>query len=755
VAGDDATIPQTPNAAAGSKRTTQLPNRYRVGEVIGEGGMGRVYRAHDTMLGRDVAIKVIETELPGPDKTVQRERFVREARAAARLIHPNIAMVHDVDPDAGWLVMELVEGESLREVAMRGPLAPSLVRTIAVQVLSGLACAHDHGVIHRDVKPSNIILADKEVVKLVDFGVARLLDVEVTRTGEHLGTPAYMAPEQMRGGTADGRTDLYGLGATLYELITGTRMIAFESPSESAMAKVADATAGDGKLAALIVKCLQADPDRRPASATEAIAMVSRRAATEAARRAGPHRRWLAIAGIAVLVCALLAAIVWRLRRETPRDLRLSAAFSLAQRGENEKASEQLQAYLVDHPGDGDALVMKFLTDWWQYGSITDTQRVLDAKITPAQRALVRGVDLIAQRRETEAIGYLEGLARDVRDAPEVLYALGEARWHAQRYEEGAATLERAFLADPMWQMALHHVLELRLSRGEGTQLAPIATKLRVADPPAAVALDCKIAISRRDYAGAVALTQKAIAGVDAIADIYLCLSHAQTLVGDLDGAQATAKRAFELWPIDYRDWGGFASYAEHELYRGRYDAYLELLRNKPGWQKSLAVLLWTPGSKLDVIGPVGSGMRMPPLSSAAWILGEKSHGRDTVTIYKDYPELEVRAFGYAVWAEAKKDYRAAIDEYRKALVLPAKGDMRMLTAHHLARALRASGDPAGAVAACQEVLAPRLYLPYRAIVWPDCVAWSGDPAATKQLLAAWTGTFMHPALANVKRATP
>ena len=107
----------------GGEGTTQLPKRYRVGEVIGEGGMGRVYRAHDTTLGRDVAIKVIERELPGPDSTQQRERFVREARAAARLAHPNIVAVHDVDPEAGWLVMELVEGESLREVATRGPLA--------------------------------------------------------------------------------------------------------------------------------------------------------------------------------------------------------------------------------------------------------------------------------------------------------------------------------------------------------------------------------------------------------------------------------------------------------------------------------------------------------------------------------------------------------------------------------------------------------------------------------------------------------
>src|SRR5688572_4972936 len=222
--GEDVTIPQTPQAA---KRPVQLPKRYRVVEVIGEGGMGRVYRAHDTTLGRDVAIKVIEGDIPGPDKTQQRERFVREARAAARILHPAIAVVHDVDPEAGWLVMELVDGESLRDVAARGPLEPRLVRVIAAQVLAGLVAAHAGGVIHRDIKPSNIILGAGNVVKLVDFGVARLMDMDMTKTGENLGTPAYMAPEQVRGGSVDARTDLYSLGATLYELVTGSRLIAF------------------------------------------------------------------------------------------------------------------------------------------------------------------------------------------------------------------------------------------------------------------------------------------------------------------------------------------------------------------------------------------------------------------------------------------------------------------------------------------------------------------------------------------------
>ena len=138
--------------------------------------MGRVYRAHDTTLGRDVAIKLIESSaLQGPGRTLQRQRFAREARAAARIQHPRIAVVHDVDPEAGWLVMELVDGTSLRTAMERGPLAAELVARIAAQVLDALAAAHAAGVIHRDIKPSNIMLGPDGGVKLVDFGIARAM----------------------------------------------------------------------------------------------------------------------------------------------------------------------------------------------------------------------------------------------------------------------------------------------------------------------------------------------------------------------------------------------------------------------------------------------------------------------------------------------------------------------------------------------------------------------------------------------------
>ena len=720
---DDATVAETPSAGKRRAITEPPPERYKIIGQIGEGGMGRVYRARDTTLGREVAIKLIEAgELHGPDRTQQRERFVREARAAARLLHPNIAVVHDVDPEAGWLVMELVEGESLRDRAEQGRLSPALVARIAAQVLAALECAHAAGVIHRDIKPSNIMIGADDRVKLVDFGVARLVDVDVTRTGDQVGTPAYMAPEQVRGAAIDARTDLYSLGATLYELAVGERMAAFESPTPATLAKLEFACAGEPALAAVIARCLQADPAARFPSARDALGSLSHRPANK-------RRWWIPAAALAAAGVLGGGGVYLATHRGHAHDPRVDQAFELAQRGENEKALRIVDDYLTEHKDDVDALAIAYLAAWWQGAIIDDLANKLNAlPMRPALRAMVGGIDLIRSRRETEAIAFLQDAAHATPEAPEVLYALGEAQWHGGHFEDGATTLEHAFTADPRWQMALHHVVEYRLSRGEAARVEPIAGRLRAVDPAAAAALDCKIAVSKRDYAGAVAGASTALARADIekIPELYICLAQAQALVGDLDGGMATAKTAFELWPIDYREWGGFAQYAEFFLYRGQLDAYLDLLRGKPSRQRAIALMMWRPAASDDrEVPPNGSGMREPPLGAAAWMLQEWLRGRDTSAVYTAYPELEVRAWGTALGAEAKGDRPAAIAQLREALVVPAKGDIRMLVAHRLARLLHETGDDAGAKAACDEVIRPRVYVNYRAVLLPDCVKWS------------------------------
>ncbi|MFG2999270.1 serine/threonine-protein kinase [Streptomyces sp. NPDC048340] len=202
---------------------TTLAGRYRLGGRIGAGGMGEVWRARDLELAREVAIKVIAQ--PGDDKLAQRLRA--EARAAAALSDPHVVSVHDVGETVidsrtvVYLVMELVDGAPLGTA--RGPAAVEDVVRWAVQICEGLAAAHAAGVIHRDIKPGNVLLTRAGRIKICDFGIARQSGFQgLTTTGSVTGTPAYMSPEQARGETIDARSDLYGLGCLLYELLTGT-----------------------------------------------------------------------------------------------------------------------------------------------------------------------------------------------------------------------------------------------------------------------------------------------------------------------------------------------------------------------------------------------------------------------------------------------------------------------------------------------------------------------------------------------------
>jgi tetratricopeptide (TPR) repeat protein len=310
---------------------------------------------------------------------------------------------------------------------------------------------------------------------------------------------------------------------------------------------------------------------------------------------------------------------------------------------------------------------------------------------------------------------------REHPDQVEILYALGEAQWHGQHLEEGAESLERAFMLDPRWQMALHHVVEFRLTRGETARLRPIADKLRPIDPAAAATLDCKIAVGDRRYSDAVSGARDALTKVEQIPELYICLAQAQVLAGDLTAGEQTAKKAFDLWPIDYREWGGFAQYAEFFLYKGQLDEYLEWLRDKPSRQKGLALLIWRHSPDHNETPPNGTGMREPPLGAAAWLLQQKLLGNDVSKVWRDYPEQEVRLYGEALWAP---DDDTAIAALEKALEVPQKGDMRMLIAHDLAEHLHNKGDAAGVAAACDEIVRPRIYDNYRAVVLRDCQQW-------------------------------
>jgi serine/threonine-protein kinase len=199
--------------------------RYEIESLLGEGGMGRVYKARDPLIERTVAIKTLGVELEGGELAEFRERFLREARSAGRVNHPNVVTIFDVGELAdgtAFITMEYVEGRTLRALLDAGPPLPVAESCrIGARVGEALAAAHRHGIVHRDVKPPNIMLGADGAVKLMDFGIARLPDGMRTRTGLIVGTPTYLAPEQIVGRGADKRSDIYALGVVLYEMLTG------------------------------------------------------------------------------------------------------------------------------------------------------------------------------------------------------------------------------------------------------------------------------------------------------------------------------------------------------------------------------------------------------------------------------------------------------------------------------------------------------------------------------------------------------
>jgi len=263
----------------------RIDGRYRVLARIGRGGMGVVYRAEDERLEREVAVKVLRADLAHDQEA--RQRFVREAKSAARLAHPGVVSVLDqgTDGETAYLVMELVGGRTLRDVVHeRGLLTPGEALDVAEAVLDALAEAHRKGVLHRDVKPANVLVADDGRVKVADFGLARSAAATQGSTGgtgaELMGTAEYLAPERVARGVADARSDLYGVGVLLFEMLTGQPPFTGDSPVRLAYRHVYDDAPAPSSLVpglppeldAVVLQALAKDPDDRPADAPAMLA---------------------------------------------------------------------------------------------------------------------------------------------------------------------------------------------------------------------------------------------------------------------------------------------------------------------------------------------------------------------------------------------------------------------------------------------------------------------------------------------------
>jgi len=326
---------------------------YRIVEQIGEGGMGVVYLARDERLDREVAIKVLPEEVA--QNTDRLARFEREAKAVARLSHPNILDIHDYghEGEVTYAVAELLEGETLRERLEGGTLGWHKATEIGAAIADGLAAAHQAGIVHRDLKPSNVFLTADGRVKVLDFGLARHDAIETEKSETHaptvtrhtdpgtvLGTVGYMSPEQVKGETVDGRSDIFSLGCVLYEMVSGQRAFARDTAVETMSAILKEepaeiSSAGEApppELAGTIRRCLEKRPDSRFQSASDlaynlrTISSASVISAMQPASRAGRWRRmvprFLAIAGIAVAIGFAL----WAPWRKPPVDHYVSGA---------------------------------------------------------------------------------------------------------------------------------------------------------------------------------------------------------------------------------------------------------------------------------------------------------------------------------------------------------------------------------------------------------------------------------------------
>jgi eukaryotic-like serine/threonine-protein kinase len=302
---------------------------FQIVELLGRGGMGEVWRARDARLKRDVAIKVLPVGLArDPDRVA---RFGREARAASALNHPNIVSVYDIGCDNGtyWIASELVRGDTLRRAIEAGPLPAPKAIEIATQVAAGLAAAHAAGLVHRDLKPDNIMVARGGQVKILDFGLAKQRRLspnstiaDMTDEGTVLGTAGYMSPEQVRGDPADHRSDLFSFGVVLYEMLCGKRAFAGHSPVEVMNAILKEElpelpASVPQELDRIVRRCLEKESDRRFQSAADLAFALQPSSPSLQTRAASKRRAWLKWGALAAVSVAG-AALFWLTRPLPP-----------------------------------------------------------------------------------------------------------------------------------------------------------------------------------------------------------------------------------------------------------------------------------------------------------------------------------------------------------------------------------------------------------------------------------------------------
>jgi len=476
-------------AEAGDRATTGFEDllsgttigRYRIHSRIGSGGMGTVYRAHDEILDRDVALKFLPSLAMDPGSEA---RLLREARAAAALEHPNVCSIHEIgrtEDGRSFLAMGFHEGETLKQRLGRGPLPPQEAVEIATQIARGLSAAHARGIVHRDVKPGNVVLGSDGTTRLLDFGLAQFADATLGHFGAAPGTLAYMSPEQIRGGPVDARTDLWSLGIVLYEMLSGTRPFRAGNHHELLRAiRDQEPEPMSAKIPFILVqivyRLLHKEPVDRYASANELLVDLESVSSSTLLR----SRHWfLSIRGASLVagttaIAAVIGATLWLAESGQEHATLSDASLLLRNQSTNVAAYEYYLRGKEPTLSRSDSGVRQQLEFFQQAVAVDSMYAAAHAELAVSY---LRTGDFLRAKRAAERAIALDD-------------SLGAAHWAVARirsaeldYAAAETELRRAIALDPTdWRFHgwLSHVL---IQTGRPVQALAVARRALEADP--------------------------------------------------------------------------------------------------------------------------------------------------------------------------------------------------------------------------------------------------------------------------------